>query len=1060
ILTIICAWIADFKTNIGVDNRSDLILFFGLSSSNQQSRQAIKNTAAPDIAKTPLQHIFSLDLTALWMRLTDLSPDLSISQVRLNDLLTSLLDDKTDILAYQAGLQSTIINYLRKIHPNTWPSWILKETTSLDQLDAYIRGQVYDKSGDNNTFVFYRYLGLWLPIAILQRCISHTNLVGRLRKLAASLDDPTIIGFSESNEGESNKLQVAEFKTRLLETIAGLASVRVVSPVHTIPLFSIVFAPVNAKTEPPAALHAAEASTSSFNNDGSLFDWLLCSDPEELCLVKPVQEGLPVTSGQRLRSCLSGMLILETAFLLHQPWQWRLTSQLAEKAISTRGGASSQPIGLVQLGFRLDYLKPRLSRDQWKSAFLLILEWASLAFICIEINLLNQQSLSNDSNCIFQHHRLLFAFRAFRMLAALSAVFVEKACFSGGAWLDSQVEYLSGSYKQMAKGLQALGEVDEDEEKEDEAEKGLEEEEDKMDETNEDGEQDRENAISALLEIENEDWEEEEATEGTGENADSSVTSLNPPNQTRRLYRPPISIRSEWTSQLQQKLFSMVVPAVLSTCLSQEASPVPKIAQIDTPNALSALCALMATCPAEQLVYVLTDQPRLEMEFLGEAPQLLSSWPVARNAFILSDLGSKSVRLSPGLRAGLELASRLLVTSPYQAGQLLGHRLLCRLLSLRGSAARVSRVRLSDAILASYLPPTLLAGLAAKLPSRLEAELSSGVCISRWAIRPLNADESSCLLGSDLHPLDPSAHQHLLGFLLAWDAFVSLVACSSRSTRVRLQQLILSGELDSDSHEFNSISVDNSTSSRISVICLFDRFLLVLGRLMPDRHSLLSSLVDAHCRLEPDERLLLSHLTTGHLAYFSNDRPRTTVNNSHRVGGSRSTRSYLTGGDRRWCDPTCPADPLVQLPSHRMFFDLSHLAIRLFRRLLAQLPTIMRAWFIRLNSFNRQTYLPASGSPSTGLASVTISPLVQRPWQSKQLINRIDRIVTNAFSPSLIYDELVLVEQRALFRHGQSTLGQYFKDKLESIFPKVGLNEIPEPGSLVVHSRLNSREVS
>ncbi|TPP55799.1 E3 ubiquitin-protein ligase listerin [Fasciola gigantica] len=168
-----------------------------------------------------------------------------------------------------------------------------------------------------------------------------------------------------------------------------------------------------------------------------------------------------------------------------------------------------------------------------------------------------------------------------------------------------------------------------------------------------------------------------------------------------------------------------------------------------------------------------------------------------------------------------------------------------------------------------------------------------------------------------------------------------------------------------------------------------------------------------------------------------------------------------SGDDREWRDPFSPDDRLLYLPGNRLASDISHLAVRLLRRFLAEAPALMRGWITRLSvpagipeDTNTNTTPVLTAKPDSG---ELLSPLCgQRCGRLRQLASVVDKLVSRHFSPGLARDEVLLVQYKAQLRElkrGEDG-GRSGKSKWFGMFTG-GPTEI---GTITIRGRPLSRE--
>ncbi|KAL5106350.1 E3 ubiquitin-protein ligase listerin [Taenia crassiceps] len=529
-----------------------------------------------------------------------------------------------------------------------------------------------------------------------------------------------------------------------------------------------------------------------------------------------------------LRAVIASMKALQVLVLLRQPME----------------PVKNVPhLGLIAISQRLRQLKPRLTREQWDSLLCLTASWITQAVVR-------------------PVQPTVFPVRAFQLVAAIGALFVNSLCSSTtitGALIRRDKSEYSSVGQLMDMNLEEWDETDFDFAEDYDCE--------------DDG-----NVSSVNVNV------LEDAEEGDIVDADTEELRFEDPDAQRRL-PPPASVQKDWHDFFAGNIYDSLISLTTDTCLYASSSVHDHVSK-DTPRHLSALCAAVATCSVESLLTCLEQQPDIVVTYLLDSPSHQSCHPPK----VENSLFSSECLLAPQMRNIIDLTVRLLTTSPYQAGQLLGHVLLTR---LAASRSLEPFRRMSD-VLIPHLPISWVSALTAPLAEDLESILSDAdTAVSQWGRGVFTINQ---LLGEDVL----RGHQGLLAYLLSWDAVVSLLSSASQQSRAGLQAALLKDDV------------------WIGHMC---RLILTLGLLLP-KQSEIGSLLTVPCRLEPDPRLLLT--PTARAAMSSK--------------ATSSSQKVVFA----------PIDPLVHLPGHRLTEDLPHLSVRLLRRLLFESPALMRSLYAGL----------------------------------------------------------------------------------------------------------------
>uniref|UniRef100_A0A5K3EQN1 E3 ubiquitin-protein ligase listerin n=1 Tax=Mesocestoides corti TaxID=53468 RepID=A0A5K3EQN1_MESCO len=578
--------------------------------------------------------------------------------------------------------------------------------------------------------------------------------------------------------------------------------------------------------------------------------------------------------------------------------------------------------GLALMSLRCGQLKPRLTRDQWDS------------LLCLTASWLTQAGASTD-------HSTPFSLHAFQLVAAIGALFVSSLC-------SSKTVTAALFRRDMAKASSVDQLMDMNREEWDETDFDFVE----VYDSEDDG---------SVPPIDFEALDQAAAlVEDDILDADNEELTFEDPIACRRL-PPPASIQKDWHEFFAGNIYGCLIPLAANTCLCGDKNYVSK----DTPSSLASLCAAVSTCSVNNLITCLEQQPDIVVTYLLESPTRGCKPPQVTNSVFFSEC-----LLAPHVRNVIDLCVRFLNSSPYQAGQLLGHILLTRLVSSRS----LEPVRRMSDVLIPHLPISWVSVLTEPLSEDFEnILLDSDMVVSQWGRGLFSVSQ---LLGEDAM----RGHQRLLSYLLAWDVIVSLLSSASQQSRASLQAALL------------------TDANWIHHLC---RLLLILGLLMPTQGEI-KSLLNVASRLEPDPRLLLTSSARAKICSG--------------LSSLQSAKSVFA-----------PPDRLVQLPGHRLPHDLSCLAVRLLRRLLAESPALMRSLYAELQR---------------GVVGERITP-----GQARQLAGHLERLVRRHFSVDLISSEVESVERKA----------SEFKRRLGAApYLDAGL---PSVGSIDVRGRPLSREI-
>ncbi|VDK41025.1 unnamed protein product [Taenia asiatica] len=611
-----------------------------------------------------------------------------------------------------------------------------------------------------------------------------------------------------------------------------------------------------------------------------------------------------------LRAVIASMKALQVLVLLRQP---------------VRPIENHPHLGLVMLSQRLRRSKPRLTREQWDSLLCLTASWITQAVV---------KPVQPTA----------FPVRAFQLVAAIGALFVNSLCSSTtvtGALIRRDTAESSSVDQLMDMNREEWDATDFD--------------------FAEDYDCEDDGTVSSVNVKFLEDPEEGDAVD-----ADTEELRFEDPNAQRRL-PPPASVQKDWHEFFAGNIYDSLISLTTDTCLSTNGSAYDHVTK-DTPQHLSALCAAVATCSVESLLSCLEQQPDIVVTYLLDSPAHQSCHPPQ----VENSLFSSECLLAPKMRNIIDLTVRLLTTSPYQAGQLLGHVLLTRLAASRS----LEPVRRMSDVLIPHLPISWASALIAPLPEDLESILSDAdTAVSQWGRGVFTINQ---LLSKDML----RGHQRLLAYLLAWDAIVSLLSSASQQSRAGLQAALLKDDV------------------WFGHMC---RLILTLGLLLP-KQSEIASFLTVPCRLEPDPRLLLTSSARAAMSSTSTSSPQ-------------KVESVFA-----------PVDPLVHLPGHRLTEDLSHLAVRLLRRLLFESPALMRSLYAELQRGATMGERITAG-------------------QARQLASHLERVIRRQFSANLIVAEVESIERRA----------SEFKRRLGAT-PYLDA-DLPNAGSVDIKGRPLSREV-
>nr|CAH8872018.1 unnamed protein product [Trichobilharzia regenti] len=902
------------------------------------------------------------DLTASYplMRLLNLSSSKVLESITpLESSMYPLLHLTVNVL---------LLNRLRTIHSNLWPCDVkLAASCSDDGSQGFVWTERYlpfttsQEINYSDKINFNKCIELYLPAGIIRRCLPRQDLLGKLKSFSLSLGECDI-----SNPNDYH----LKIHACITELISSLVNIRVAAPIY-LTTFSTVM---------------LEDYRTWLTN---LADAVI--EDNSLCLKSP----------EIFSACLSTMSYLECLLLLWQPWQWSM--------VESENSPVSVRLGLIHLSMRMRQLRPYLSLQQWDFILCLTVSW-----VCGSVQYLRELPKSGSEKTI----RDIFAFRSFRMSSALGAIFVRRN--SHLPLSDCIISQESSSSKRAIQS-DNMDENDDIEIEDEEPTNEFYDEEEHAKQLSDLSCDNHDQSKDILNENFNIDLEEELE-------ADSGQTELDGDNDlddeeymysafSRGLPLIPRrgetneSVRNDWENFFSANLYSTFLPVVLKTCVPQERRECQ--ATLDTDVHIQALCAAFATCPANHLITTFTNQPALILEFLSNVQLNTSQSNIINQLF-----PSKNVSVhdfTSGFRASLDMACKLITSSPHQSGQLLGHILLNRLFGMRILQGK-NKTSVSIAnYLVRRIPASWISALYGVLPTSIEKYLYSELAADNWG----RGDSSlSYLIDCSVSgwKLSCQSHQALLGYLLAWDSLLSLMTCAGAQTRAFLQSALL-------------------TTSAV----MFDRFMLVIGLLLPPSGNL-EEYTNTVCRLEPDERLLLLNSTsrmylTAALTIFSSRR--------HYRRPTNLMIPLASGDDREWRDVFSPDDKLLQIPGHRIAHDISHFAVRLFRRFLSDAPGLIRAWHTQVTSLS--TSSQNTTTPTSPLAS-------HRPGRLRQLAGTIDKLVSKYFSSSLARDEVVLVQYRSYLR-----LLNKERNSSKNLFSF--LKSTAEAGSVRIKGRPLSREI-
>ncbi|CAL8085360.1 unnamed protein product [Calicophoron daubneyi] len=854
-----------------------------------------------------------------------------------------------------------LLNRLRSVHSNLWPSELRcfascedSRVSGCSWSDEHLRPRIEQKSGASVT-EFHRLCELYLPAGIIRRCLRRQELLGRLKSFS-------LASITEEAGDPTLYQEQAEMAARVLELISSLATVRTVVPVYVTAFMSIVFA--------------------DYQN------WLVqISESEE---GRPKVECSPAA----FHATLATMCFFEVLLLFWQPWQW-FSGTVDKSPISNH-------IGLIQLSQRLRQLRPSLSRAQWDFMLCLTISW-----ICVAVELLRSNPGARSE---------LFAFRAFRVAAAMSSIFIRRTCvpmkFSTLMMLTPTHQRKESNVDEWNEDLDAVSDALEGKD----TQTSDNDEEEEYDDP--DGQSQGAPKLDDIDELEEDTAASQEGDDQEAE--DGALVDFSEELLPKR-GRPAASICTDWDNFFAKHLYSSILPDLLNQCLTSQSTS--HKAELDTHAHIQALCAAFAACSSHQLVQILTDNPQLVLEYLVDLDVMTArSTPPSQ----IIAVSSTSVNdFAPGFRAGLNLACKLMFKSSYQSCQLLGHILMSRLICTTAKRTDSSdkTVQMSNYLI-HRLPSQWITALRSSLPAKLENDIMSERAVQSWGRGSFCLSYFTTYSPSGGWKLDTVAHQSVLGYLLAWESLLNLLCCVGPQARARLQHALLGSSRD-----------------------VFDRFMLCIGLLLPPPGNL-EEFVSKPSRLEPDERLLLpvSSTRTDLIAALS----LCSTMKEHYRRPIRLANPLASGDDRNWRDPFAPDDRLLYLPGHRLGCDINHLAVRLLRRFLAEAPALVRSWF------NLITSTPIVSAPNEMEESTPkSSPLsLHRSGRLRQLGNQFEKLVTQHFSSGLARDEVVLVQYKARLR-------QFRKDKKSSKSWFSGLTSSPAPevGSVKIRSRPLSREV-
>lgn len=899
-------------------------------------------------------------------------------------------------------LNSVCLNRLRSVHPNHWPRDLqLTASCTDDPLRpefSWLDDHVCTRSDQSHDLVqFNRLCELEMPAGIIRRCLPRQELLGRLKCL-------TMIEVPADKVAKDTYEEPPEAH-RVLQLLASIISVHGVSPLYATTFLSVV--------------------TVDYQK------WLSR-------LADSLDGGTLVTStgdDSGLRATLGAMGFIESLLLLWQPWQWYIDTANKSEFMHN--------LGLIQLSMRLKQLRPVLNRNEWDLILCLVISW-----VCLTVEQLDKGKHQRDRKPIE-----LLATRAFRVSAALGAVFIER--IPDPVPLNSLIIPSTQVCKDTpSQSVEDTWEDDADGEAiDDEDDTAISEQDPQIDDNSEDDKTMKYHAFESSKAAEDELFaeleddpdsilaEDELSFLSTDDDVkcDTEVLNWNSiQNLLPRKCRPLAQIREDWKKFFSNHLYSTLLPSVFRTCLS--IGPSGTSAVRITSRSSQSLCAAFATCPIPEIVSLLTARPHLILEYLVDLNRVIVNGVQLQVRQIIPKRTSSPDEMTTGLRAVLDFGSTLIRCSPIQSGQLLGHVVLSRVLCLRTRRSGTEcTLNLSNYLL-HRLPMPWLLGLYGSLPVRLERDLLSDRALTDWG---RGGSVLTYLVRNSVRDgwfLDVEAHHQLLSYLLSWDCLLTMLTSAGPQARARLQRALL----------------DPSAA-------LFDRLLLCLGLLLPPPGNLEAMIVNP-CRLEPDERLLLpvSASRSDLIAAMS---LRTSAHQRLRRP-MRLVMPVASGDDREWRDPFSPDDRLLYLPGNRLASDISHLAVRLLRRFLAEAPALMRGWITRLStpagiSEDAKDAKTATTSVATtkSEAGEISSPLCgHRCGRLRQLACMVDKLVSRHFSPGLARDEVLLVQYKAQLRELKRAEDGSSVGKSNWLCALTG--GPTEPGTIAIRGRPLSREVS
>ncbi|VDP81950.1 unnamed protein product [Echinostoma caproni] len=644
-------------------------------------------------------------------------------------------------------LNAICLNRIRSVHPNYWHRALKLAASCTDDPSnptiSWLEDNVISHPDRIDDSLRFNHLcEIAMPAGIVRRCLPRQELLGRLKCL--TLVDPAADGAPKDNLMEPPDAH------RVLQLLASLISVHTVSPVYATTFLSVL-----------TVDYQKWLTGLADSGESDEHDTLIRSD-------------------SALVASLSAMGFLESVLLLWQPWQWY--------ADLNGRSAIANHLGLIQLSMRLRQLRPVLTRSEWDLILCLIISW-----VCFVLEHMDDHKHPGENKTVS-----VLATRAFRVAAALAAIFIERV--PDPVPFEKLIIPSAQSSKAIVSNAETPSEWEddfdgelidneEDGENYDDQEPVAEDENDDADKcSNEQTETSKITEEGLLDELEDDPdsvfIEEELPLSSMDDDAigDSDMTNWNSvQNLLPRKGRPPAQIRDDWDKFFAHHLYSSLLPSVFHSCLAIGPGGAPAVSI--TPRSLQSLCAVFATCSLSELLHLLTTQPHLILEYLVDLDRINVTGIQHQIKQLISKRSDSGDELTTGLRACIDFGANLIRCSPIQSGQLLGHVILSRALCARiRRAGSLNTLYLSNYLL-PRLPTSWLLALYGSLPARLERDLNSDRALTEWG---RGGNVLTYLVQNSIQQgwfLDVEAHHQLLSYLLSWDCLLTMLTSAGPQAR-------------------------------------------------------------------------------------------------------------------------------------------------------------------------------------------------------------------------------------------------------------------------------------